>query len=135
MHKSMEILMARMESHPEEFDITFRHTSLTYRSRWDFILKPLMDRCEAIARGEPSFCVAFLSDDEVREVFYKLMSVQGDACTQKIMNELLSDVRSDRVPLHKFGDGNGGIPYVPPPELDVISDALRMFAPNRSREV
>jgi len=89
MHKGMEILIARMNSHPEEFDITFYRTELNPIRRWDFILKPLMDRCEAIAQGQPSFQLGFLSDDEVGEVFAKLMQVQGDACTQKIMNELL----------------------------------------------
>jgi hypothetical protein len=123
MHKSMEILMARMDSHPDEFDITFQKNV----GRWGFILKPLLERCEAMVRGEPTFYVAFLSDDEVREVFHKLMAVQGDACTQKIMNELLADERNDRVPLQKFGDGRGGIPYVPPPELDVIGSTSQRF--------
>ena len=107
MHKGMEILMARMDSHPDEFDVTFRHTKLNYRSRWEFLLKPLMARCEAMARGEPSFDLAFLSDREVGEVFHKLMSVQGDACTHMVMNELLRDERSV-----EFGDGIK--PYAPP---------------------
>ena len=89
MHKSMEILMARMESHPEEFDLTFRTTQLNPDKRWDFVIKPLMERAEAMVRGEPSFMLGFLSDEEVSVVFQKLMYVQGDATTQRIMNELL----------------------------------------------
>jgi len=105
MHKRMEILMARMESHPEEFDITFRHMQLNYDNRWDWIIKPLMDRCESIAKGEPSFIMGFLSDDEVIQVFYKLQSVQGSLCTEKIMNDLLKEERADRITPHKFGGG------------------------------
>lgn len=105
MHKGMQILMARMESHPEEFDITFRHMQLNYDNRWDWILKPLMDRCESIVKGEPSFIMGFLSDDEVTEVFYKLQKVQGDLCTEKVMNDLLKEERTDRITPQKFGGG------------------------------
>lgn len=101
MHKSMEILMARMDSHPQEFDVTFRHMGIASKLRWDFVLKPLMERCEAIIKKEPCFLLGFLSDDEVSEVFAKLMQVQGDACTRKIMNELLHD----EGPAVRFGEG------------------------------
>lgn len=123
MHKSMEILMARMDSHPEEFDITFRSMNLNYLKRWDFILKPLMDRCEAIASGEPSFLLGFLSDEEVGEVFAKLMQVQGDACTQRIMNELLNEEEDHRV---RFGDGwkyTGTISYSGDPVMTVPTES------------
>lgn len=91
MHKSMEILMARMESHPEEFDLVYRQVQLNPDKRWDFVIKPLMERAEAMVRGEPSFMLGFLSDEEVSTVFQKLMYVQGDVTTQRIMNELLRD--------------------------------------------
>lgn len=107
MHKSMEILMARMESHPEEFDLTFRATQLNPEKRWEFIVKPLMERAEAIIRKEPCFLLGFLSDEEVGEVFKKLMYVQGDLTTQRIMNELLRDEdRSTTRGGIKFGGNN-----------------------------
>lgn len=108
MHKSMEILMARMESHPEEFDTTFKQIMVGHVGRWEFVTRPLLMRYQAIVAGEFSFDVAFLSDDEVREVLCKLATVQGEAFTKRIMNELLQDERTDRVPLQKFG---GGLPY------------------------
>lgn len=111
MHRGMEILMSRMDSHPEEFDITFQHLSA---SRWRFVLKPLIDRCEAVASKEPCFLLGFLSDQEVSDVFAKLMQVQGDACTQMIMNELLQEERGERVPLRRFGGGGAdGVMTVP----------------------
>jgi hypothetical protein len=85
MHRGMEILMSRMDSHPEEFDITFQHLSA---SRWRFVLKPLIDRCEAVASKEPCFLLGFLSDQEVSDVF-----------------ELLQEERGERVPLRRFGGG------------------------------
>lgn len=91
MHKSMEILMARMESHPEEFDLVYRQVQLNPDKRWDFIVKPLLERAESMMRGDPSFQVGFLSDEEVCVVFRKLMAIQGDMTLERIMNELLRD--------------------------------------------
>ena len=105
MHKSMEILMARMVSLPVVFDLTFRASQLNPEIRWDFVVKPLMERAEAMVRGEPSFMLGFLSDDELSQVFQKLMLVQGDVTTQRIMNELLRD--EDR-PVAKGGLKFGG---------------------------
>lgn len=89
MHKSMEILMARMESHPEEFDLTYRQIQLNPDKRWDFVVKPLLERAEAMMRGEPSFQVGFLSDEEVSIVFRKLMAVQGDFMLKRVLKENL----------------------------------------------
>ena len=75
MHKSMEILMARMESHPEEFDLVYRQAQLNPDKRWDFVIKPLLERAESMMRGNPSFQLGFLSNDEVSIVFRKLMRV------------------------------------------------------------
>ena|SRR5210317_1474976 len=105
MHKSMEILMARMESHPEEFDYTFRNTQLNPDKRWDFVIKPLFERAESMVRGEPSFQLCFLSDEEVAQVFHKLMLVQGDTTTQRVMNELLRDNKVDAP------SGRGGLKF------------------------
>ena len=89
MHKSMEILMARMESHPDEFDLVYRQVQLNPDKRWDFVIKPLLERAESMMRGDPSFQLGFLSNEEVSIVFRKLMSIQGDA-----MFKLISAVKS-----------------------------------------
>ena len=68
MHRGMEILMSRMDSHPEEFDITFQHLSA---SRWRFVLKPLIDRCEAEALLQLLHCpsVPIFLSQSTRECF------------------------------------------------------------------
>ena len=91
MHKSMEILMARMESHPEEFDLVYRQAQLNPDKRWDFVIRPLLERAESIVRGDPSFQLGFLSNEEVSIVFRKLMTVQGDFMLERVMNEALRD--------------------------------------------
>lgn len=95
MHKSMEILMARMESHPEEFDLVYRQAQLNPNTRWDFVVKPLLARAESMVRGEPSFQLGFLSDKEISIVFRKLMSIQGDKVFKLISEELLRDDSDD----------------------------------------
>ena len=91
MHKSMEILMARMESHPEEFDLIYRQVQLNPDKRWDFVIKPLLERAESMMRGEPSFQLGFLSNEEVSTVFRKLMAIQGDMMLERVLNETLRD--------------------------------------------
>ena len=91
MHKSMEILMARMESHPEEFDLVYRQAQLNPDKRWDFVIRPLLERAESMVRGDPSFQLGFLSNEEVSIVFRKLMTVQGDFMLERVMNEALRD--------------------------------------------
>lgn len=91
MHKSMEILMARMESDPEEFDLVFRQVQLNPDKRWDFVIKPLLERAESMMRGEPSFQLGFLSNEEVSIVFRKLMGIQGDMMLERVLNETLRD--------------------------------------------
>ena len=96
MHKSMEILMARMESHPDEFDLVYRQVQLNPDKRWDFVIKPLLERAESMMRGNPSFQLGFLSNEEISIVFRKLMSIQGDAMFKLISKELLRDESSDK---------------------------------------
>ena len=94
MHKSMEILMARMERHPKEFDLVYRQAQLNPDKRWDFVIRPLLERAESMVRGEPSFQLGFLSNEEVSIVFRKLMTVQGDSMLKSVMNEVLRDQRN-----------------------------------------
>jgi hypothetical protein len=80
-----------MESHPEEFDLVDRQTQLNPDKRWDFVIRPLLERAESMVRGEPSFQLGFLSNEEVSIVFRKLMTVQGDFMLERVMNEVLRD--------------------------------------------
>jgi len=89
MHKGMSILMARMDSHPHEFNIV-TPDAISSR-RWEFVVSPLLRRCSAIAKKEVSFELMFLSDNDCITVFKKLQEVQGSHMTQRIMNELLTD--------------------------------------------
>ena len=89
MHKGMQILMARMDSHPHEFNVVTPDAIAT--RRWEFVISPLLRRCQAIARKDVSFELMFLTDNECVTVFKKLQEIQGNHMTKRIMNELLTD--------------------------------------------
>lgn len=84
MNKGVEILLSRMESHPEEFDIL--HDS-PLNSPWAWILEPLV---RYIRDGE-TVTLNFLTTEEVDALFTRLMSIQADAFTHRIMRQLFAE--------------------------------------------
>lgn len=74
MNKGLEILLARIDSHPEEFNRA--HTFETRISRWKTMLDAARD-------GH------FLTPEEKLLLHTKLSSVQGAWFTNAIMHELL----------------------------------------------
>ena len=74
MNKGLEILLARIDSHPEEFHEA--HTFDSRSSRWKLML-------DAAQNGH------FLTSEEKQLLHAKLSSVQGAWFTNAIMHELL----------------------------------------------
>lgn len=94
MNKGVEILLSRMESHPEEFDAhRRRHISSTTVAdafgRWDWIIDAVIRRVENNHQDRVE--LAFLTNEEVDALYDKYVSIQGDAFTKRIMAELLRD--------------------------------------------
>jgi len=83
MNKGVQILLARMESHPQEFNVLEAPRFQT--SPWHWIADPLIRR----VRDDEHVPLCFLTDEEVTILFEKLMSVQGDAFTRRVMRQLL----------------------------------------------
>lgn len=84
MNTGVEILLKRMDSHPEEF-----HWD-EGTSRWGWLLRMLAE--EGIARPEPwGYDLSFLPPEEFQALRDKLCSIQGEAFTRTVMRELLVD--------------------------------------------
>ena len=84
MNKGVEILLARMDSHPYEF--------LDKPSRWEEFLQPMVKRFthnHVPFREGAVVSFSFLSNSEVDAVVTKWEGLQGTAFTQAIMAELL----------------------------------------------
>jgi len=90
MNQGVEMLLARMESHPEEFDY-FTDRKKIVMSRWDWVVQSVCRRVahKHKASEQGPLDLPFLPNDEVDALYNKFMSVQGHAFTKKVMHELL----------------------------------------------
>jgi len=88
-NKGVEILLSRMESNPEEFELGYYGSG----KRWDWILKSVLSRIERKHKStiDHPLDLPYLSDAEVNALYDKYMSIQGDSFTKRVMGELLDD--------------------------------------------
>jgi hypothetical protein len=114
MNKGIEILLSRMESHPDEFG------GSDYVDTWGWALYPICRRAERIQKGgdlqpditspKPFAEYPFLTDEEVMQVYRKFQELQGDAFTRRVMQQLLDpqDVAtSTSSPMPRLGSKGG----------------------------
>jgi hypothetical protein len=93
MNQGIEILIARMDSNPEEFvpDVIGN-----YPSKWRKILVQIEHRIKSkgikVKEGEYlAIELPFLELEEVEAVWKKLQLLQADLFTKRVMNTLLQD--------------------------------------------
>lgn len=93
MNQGIEILIARMDSNPEEFvpDVIGN-----YPNKWRKILVQIEQRVKAkgikVKEGEYlAIELPFLKLEEIEAVWDKLQSLQADLFTKRVMNTLLQD--------------------------------------------
>lgn len=90
MNAGVEILLKRMDSHPEEFQGLDTHirglnTTAGTEYRWEHYLRA-------------AFNSKFLTDEERTLLSSKLSSIQGGAFTQAVMRELMSNAAEKYMP-------------------------------------
>ena len=104
MNKGTKLLMRRMESHPEEFR-DYNDTYVRTTSKWDYIIRCVhirMERMAIEARGNvrpedglpcPTSMppLPYLSDEEVKAIYDKLVETQGKLFEREVTQVLLSD--------------------------------------------
>jgi hypothetical protein len=78
MNAGVEILLKRMDSHPEEFQGLGLNITSAPEYRWERYVLMALDS-------------NFLTDEERYALLFKLSSIQGGAFTQAVMRELMSD--------------------------------------------
>lgn len=101
VNQGIEILLARMDSHPQEFEMDWQDGPYTAPGgRWDAIIHQIRSRYHFIQRAGRADIYSsagngtlpplpFLSDEEVIQVYQKWESLQGPAFTRHIMQNLL----------------------------------------------
>ena len=93
MNKGVELLLARMDSHPEEFVYKLGvHNRPT--QRWAWVIDAVFKRV-----NNDTTELNFLTDEEVSAIYYKYTSLMGDQFTKQIMEALLvGDVQEEEKP-------------------------------------
>ena len=83
MNKGLEIILKRIDTHPEEFDQLFRQKphSANPTASWDKLVEIALNiQCSH----------SFLTADERGELKTKIQSVQGDMFTKAVMRTLFA---------------------------------------------
>lgn len=100
MNQGVEILLKRMDSHPEEFGVELDHRKAWAHnaSKWTGVVNEIVSRMGHIDPtnivGQPTAALPplpYLTDDEVKLLYAKLMLIQGDSFTKQVMEILLAD--------------------------------------------
>jgi len=91
MNQGVEILLKRMGSNPDEFQVLVGRST-----KWDWLVAPLSERGWALANPDKAritdrLSLAYLSDEEVLALHKKLLSVQGESFTQKVIQTILQE--------------------------------------------
>ncbi len=86
MNKGVQILLERMESNPQEFIPTLRDG---YPAKWRDILLSIEMRVNG--GKEYKSQLPFLNDKEIKALWEKMQSLQGELFTKRVMDTLLRD--------------------------------------------
>jgi hypothetical protein len=93
MNKGVQILLQRMESHPQEF-VPDLHSN--YPHKWRMLLTKVDNRIQYaktkhVDRNADLYTpeLSFLQDDEIQALHAKVQSIRGDLFTKEVMNTLL----------------------------------------------
>ena len=89
MNAGVEILLGRMESHPEEFQWD------NGTARWDWLMR-MMTGEKGYANEPWGYNLSFLPDEEIQALTTKFKSIQGEAFTRSVMRELLVDDEGEK---------------------------------------
>ena len=86
MNKGVQILLERMNSNPDEFIPTLRDG---YPPKWRDILLSIEMRTNGGKEYKDQ--LPFLNDREVKALWEKMQSLQGELFTKRVMDTLLRD--------------------------------------------
>jgi hypothetical protein len=86
INKGVQILLERMSSNPDEFIPTLRDG---YPAKWRDILLSIEMRTNGGKEYKDQ--LSFLNDKEIKALWEKMQSLQGELFTKRVMDTLLRD--------------------------------------------
>ena len=91
MNQGVEILLARMESNPDEFMDMFivgdSILSVGAGAKWEWIILAVLE----YVVDENKKPLTFLTEEEVHAIYGKYVSIQGNNFTKHVMKKLLDN--------------------------------------------
>ena len=97
MNQGVQILLNRMDSHPDEFIPTLNGT---YPHKWRMLLQKIDMRVKGGKDYDDQ--LQFLSDAEITALYNKMQSIRGDLFTKEVMATLLVDEDRNLAELSSF---------------------------------
>jgi hypothetical protein len=101
MNQGIEILLARMDSHPDEFYNIHQQATVPPGMRWDALIREANN-------GK------FVTEEERTALQNKLSSIQGESFTKAVLQELMGEGTRYTVDTPGVSSGGGGA-YSPGP--------------------
>jgi hypothetical protein len=95
MNQGVELLLQRMDSHPEEFNT--HNPDKAAREKWKWVTSALKTRIDYMKKSPDEDPVmhyeslGFLSDREILVLYDKYVSIQADSFSNRVMSTLLTD--------------------------------------------
>ena len=92
MNQGVELVLKRMESHPEEFEVPFIYNDHGYRNsnKWEWLTDRVVRRIERPADEDTVDHLSFLTDEEVHLIYGKLAEIQEGVFLRTVMQTTLN---------------------------------------------
>jgi hypothetical protein len=123
LNKGVQILLERMSSNPDEFIPDLRNG---YPPKWRDILLSVEMRTNGGKDYKDQ--LPFLTDKEIKAVWEKMQSLQGDLFTKRVMNTLLKDSVEDNFLYANVANTTYPTTLVPPLTAVELSSLSRQVA-------
>jgi len=100
MNQGVEILLARMDSNPDEF-VSYGEYVV---GKWDWIMRDVQKRAlgNRVDLEDGVVRIPFLSDEEVKALWNKVESLRADQFTKKVMRTLLEKTEEEAQDLMRY---------------------------------
>ena len=130
MNKGVQILLERMSSNPDEFVPNIHRE---YPPKWRNILMGIQMR--ATGGKDYKDQLAFLTDKEIKVLWEKMQSLQGDLFTKQVMNTLLRE--STELPSFDYATTSSATTIVPLQALTTteLRATLNNLSPRQQEEL
>jgi hypothetical protein len=97
MNQAVELILKRMESHPEEFEIPYIYQEgFLASSKWGWMIDRITNRLERPHEDGRYNPLAFLTDEEAALIYGKFMEIQEGVFTRAVMHTIMDKSEEEK---------------------------------------